>query len=138
MFFADYISVLLKSFSLFNDMWCFRFRLGFYLIKIFHCIFFVFERKMICFPKYDIHAYYMYIFTCVYANAWASFNYLTTSFNRLLIFQQRSMIHCFVSDNANYCHKFLILFVNLLIINMHLNLIINSFYYFIISIFFYL
>lgn len=66
-FFADYFSILLKSFSLYNDMWCFRFRLGFYLIKIFHRNVFVFVQKMICFPKYNIHAYYMYIFTSVYA-----------------------------------------------------------------------
>lgn len=70
MFFADYFSDLLKSFSLYNDMWCSRFRLGFYLIKIIHCNVFVFVQKMICFPKYDIHAYNI----CKFSNAYMRVN----------------------------------------------------------------
>lgn len=38
----------------------------------------------------------------------------------------------------NFCHVIVILFINLLFINMHLSLAKNSFYYFVISIFFYI
>lgn len=130
MFFADYFSVLLKSFSLYNDMWCFRFRLGFYLIKIFHCNFFSFRTKDELFPKSMIYMHIICLCLCVHT-------YMLNNDHRLTSWLVHLIDSLFFSNVAWSIALWMIrlifviclfcLFVDLLFIKLHLSLITNFF-----------